>query len=298
MGSADATQAVPWWRGWTPVLALPLPVVVFTPAEVPRWLFMWLLALAIYFSFKWLTWRRTPVRRVAWWQHAGYVLAWPGLDSRAFLQLKRSPALRPTAGEWTFAVCKFLLGAAIVWGAARVVPDGQDILRAWVGMVGMSFLLHFGSFHLSSCAWRGIGVDARTLMNWPIASVSVSEFWGRRWNTAFRDLTHRFLFRPLTAKLGPRWAVAAGFVFSGLIHELIISVPAGGGHGGPTIFFVLQGLALLVERSKLGQTVGLGAGVRGLLFTGLVLTTPAFLLFHPPFVRNVVLPFMQALGAT
>ena len=40
------------------------------------------------------------------------------------------------------------------------------------------------------------------LMKRPASSVSVGAFWGRRWNTAFRDLAYRFLFRPLTARLG------------------------------------------------------------------------------------------------
>src|SRR3954470_5701714 len=123
-------------------------------------------------------------------------------------------------------------------------------------MVGIILVLHFGSFHLLSCAWRSAGVQARPLMNRPLASIGVAEFWGRRWNTAFRDLTHRFLFRPLTARLGPRAGLAAGFVFSGLIHELAISVPAGAGYGGPTLFFCLQVPAILFERSRPGRALG------------------------------------------
>jgi hypothetical protein len=157
-------------------------------------------------------------------------------------------------------------------------------------------MLHFGTFHLLSCAWRRAGVEARPLMNWPLASASVSEFWGRRWNTAFRDLTHRFLFRPLTARLGPRGALAAGFVFSGLVHDAVISVPAGGGYGGPTLFFTAQGAALLAERSRPGRAAGLGRGWRGWLFTMLVLAVPVGVLFHPPFVLNIIVPFMHALG--
>lgn len=134
-------------------------------------------------------------------------------------------------------------------------------------------------------------------MNRPLASVHVGEFWGRRWNTAFRDLTHRFLFRPMTAKLGPRWAIAAGFLFSGLVHDLVISIPARGGYGGPTSFFTIQGMALLIERSRIGAIAGLGRGWRGWLFTMLVLAVPAYALFHPPFVKNVIVPFMRALGA-
>ena len=59
-----------------------------------------------------------------------------------------------------------------------------------------------------------------------------------------------------------------------VVHDLVISVPAGGGYGGPTLFFALQGVAVLVERSPLGRRVGLGRGWRGWLFTMLVLLAP------------------------
>ena len=133
-------------------------------------------------------------------------------------------------------------------------------------------------------------------MNWPLASTSVSEFWGRRWNTAFRDLTHRFLFRPVSTRLGARWALVAGFVFSGVLHDLVISVPAGGGYGGPSLFFALQGVAILVERGRVGRWLGLGQSARGWLFTMGILLMPLYGLFHPPFVREIVVPFLRALG--
>jgi hypothetical protein len=47
-------------------------------------------------------------------------------------------------------------------------------------MIGIVTTLHFGLFHLIACAWRTAGVDAQSLMNRPLASGSVSEFWGRR----------------------------------------------------------------------------------------------------------------------
>jgi Membrane bound O-acyl transferase family len=125
----------------------------------------------------------------------------------------------------------------------------------------------------------------------------VSEFWGKRWNIAFRDITYRFLFRPLAKSLGPRAGLAAGFLFSGLVHDLVISVPAGGGYGWPTLYFVVQGLGLLAERSKIGRQLGLGAGWRGRAFTMVVVFAPLFGLFHPPFVHAVILPFLDAIGA-
>ena len=288
---------VPRWRGWAPVVVLPAAVLTLTPAAWPRWAFMWTLAAAIYAGCKWLTWRRTPAPGAPWWRHAGYLLAWPGLDARAFLLGKPvSEKDRPAPREWWGAALKTLGGGLLFWGVARQVPADRPLLFGLVGMVGLVFLLHFGSFHLLSCAWRSIGIDAKPLMCWPVASTSVSEFWGRRWNTAFRDLTHRFLFRPLTARFGPRLALAGGFVFSGLVHDLIISVPARGGYGWPTLFFCVQLGAMLAERSRLGRAAGLGAGWRGWLFTMVVLILPAFGLFHPPFVSNVIVPFLRAAG--
>jgi hypothetical protein len=86
------------------------------------------------------------------------------------------------------------------------------------------------------------------------------------------------------------------FAASGLVHELVISFPARGGYGFPTAYFLLQGFSVLFERSNTGRTIGLGHGWRGWLFTAMCAGGPAFWLFHPPFVRNVILPMFQTLA--
>ena len=289
---------MPWWQGWLPLVVLPAAVVVLAPASWPRWAVMWTLAFAIWCGCKWLTWRRTPVPGAPMWRNAAYLVAWPGLDPAAFLSPGSSAAVRkPDRGEWLFGAGKLLAGLVLLYGVVRLVPAEYPYLAGWVGMVGTIMVLHFGSFHLASCFWRSLGVNARPLMHSPLSSVSLGEFWGRRWNTAFRDLTHRFLFRPLIARLGARWAVFAGFTFSGIVHDAVISVPAGGGYGGPTIFFVLQAIGMLAERSRTGRRIGLGKGWRGCLFAMLLLVPPAPLLFHPPFIEGIVVPFMKAIGA-
>ncbi|MEM9657040.1 MAG: MBOAT family protein [Planctomycetota bacterium] len=281
--------------GWGPLASLPAAVIYALTPQWPRWAFMWSLAFAIYAGFKWLTWRRTPVTGVSWRRRFGYLAAWPGMDAFAFLG--PTTAARPEPKEWLSAFAKLVIGVVLLFGVARLVPHGASYLAGWIGMIGLVMILHFGAFHLLSCAWRSYGVDAKPVMNRPVVSKSVGEFWGRRWNTAFRDLTFRFLFRPLTARLGPRFAAVAGFSVSGLIHDLVISFPARGGYGGPTAFFLLQGMALLIERSSVGRRSGLGRGWRGWLFAAAALALPACLLFHPPFVREVVQPFMRAIGA-
>ena len=164
-------------------------------------------------------------------------------------------------------------------------------------MIGLVMMLHFGLFHLLSCVWRTVGVEARPLMKWPLLSASISEFWGVRWNMAFRDLTYRFLFRPLMLRIRAWQTVLIVFLLSGLVHELVISVPARGGYGGPTAFFLLQGLAILMSRSDIGSRIGLRSGISGWGFAMMILVPPAFVLFQPIFISAVIVPFMQAMGA-
>jgi alginate O-acetyltransferase complex protein AlgI len=256
---------------------------------------MWTLAVTIYAGCKWLTWHRASVPGAPFWRHAGYLLAWPGLDAQSFLSPAAVPA--PARREWLFAFGKFAAGAGLLAVGVRLVPAGWPSVAGWVGMIGIVMVLHFGIFDLLSCAWRRVGVAARPLMNWPLASRSLSEFWGRRWNLAFRDATHRFLFRPLVPRLGAPGAILAGFLVSGLVHDVVISIPAGGGYGGPTLFFGLQGAAMLFERTRIGLQIGLGHGWKGWLFTMLMLVVPLGALFHPPFVTTVIVPFLGFLGA-
>jgi alginate O-acetyltransferase complex protein AlgI len=292
------TRRLPAWRGWPPVFVLPAAVLLLTPATWPPWALTWLLTAAIFSGVKWLTWRRTPVSGAAWRRHLAYLVAWPGLDAAAFLDpAPLADSMKPRPAEWVRGAGNALLGAGLFWGAARLVPDELPVVTAWVGLVGLALLLHFGTLHLLSCAWRAAGVNAQPLMKRPASSTGVSEFWGRRWNTAFRDLAYRFLFRPLTARLGAAWGLFAGFLFSGLVHDLVISVPARGGWGLPTLFFLLQAAAIAVERSRRGRALGLGRGWGGRLFTAAVLLGPALLLFHPPFLERVALPFMRVMGA-
>jgi hypothetical protein len=259
---------------------------------------MWTMALTIYISCKWLTWQNAAARHVPSWKHVAYLVAWPGMDANGFLEERtHSRALRCCSSEWLLATGKLTVGTALLFAIARIIPSQHPYVVGWIGMIGIVLILHFGALHLLSCLWRSVGLEAHPLMNRPLASTSLSEFWGRRWNTAFRDLTHLFLFRPCATQLGPRWGLMAGFLFSGAIHDLVISVPAHGGYGGPTAFFAIQGLAIVIERSALGRHIGLGAGWSGRLFTAAVLIAPVGLLFHRPFVIGVVVPFMRALGA-
>ena len=281
---------------WLPISVLPLTAIACRNL-LPPWVFMWILSFAIYLSLKWLTWwsARSRISHPAW-RSVGYLLAWPGMDADAFLDAsQRVPP--PSLTVWLWATFETILGAILLWGLVRSIPQGQPLLRGWVGMLGLILLLHFGTFQIVSLLWQSIGVKAEPIMSAPLRSTSLGEFWGKRWNLGFRQLAHELIFRQLYRRLGAGTAGFLVFVVSGLIHDLVISLPARGGYGLPTLYFLLQGAGVTVERSRFGKRLGLGQGVRGWCFTMVFLAVPVFGLFHPWFVLRVILPFMRAIHA-
>lgn len=265
--------------------------------RMPNWAFMWTLAFSIFGGLKWLTWRRER-RRVP--HGAGrplaYLLAWPGMDAKTFLDCRNIPR-KPRAQDWLWAVLKMALGVTLLWGVARRIPPAETLVRGWIGLFGLIFLLHFGSFHVVALFWQRLGIRADPIMAEPIRSKTLSEFWSKRWNLGFRQLAYDLIFRPLHRRIGAGAAGLLVFVLSGLIHDLVISFPARAGYGLPTAYFTLQGFGVALERSVLGRYLGLQQGIRARVFMLALTAGPAFWLFHPPFVRNVIVPFMRAIHA-
>ncbi len=281
--------------GWLPMAAL-VPLALALGPWLAAWVWMWTLAVAIYAGFKWLTFAQAieggvrPRSRARAWI---YLLGWPGMDARRFLV--EASAGPPPVRAWGWAGLKTLLGVGLLWGVARFLGGG--LLAGWVGMVGIIFLLHFGSFDLVALFWQRQGIVAPPLMRAPILAGSLGEFWGRRWNAGFRDLVFGASFAPLKRRWGVRPATLTIFLLSGLIHDLVISVPAGRGYGLPTAYFALQGAGLLAEHAR-GTALARWRGQwQGRVWTWIIVAGPAFWLFHPPFVRRVILPFMHAVHA-
>jgi hypothetical protein len=284
------------WIGWVPIAVLPLGSLAFRDL-LPPWEFMWCLSFAIFAGLKWLTWwkARTQITH-ARWRSAAYLLAWPGMDAEAFLD-QSSRVTRPAWQDWLAALFKTAVGALLIWIVARLVPAQESILRGWVGMLGLILLLHFGSFEIIALVWQSLGVEAISIMSTPLRSTSLSEFWGNRWNLGFRQLSYDLIFGPLRGTYGAGAASLVVFIASGLVHDFVISIPARGGYGLPTTYFVLQGLGVTVEHSILGKRFGLRKGLRGWLFMAAFTAGPVFWLFHRLFVLRVILPFMEAIHA-
>jgi len=281
--------------GFLPLAVLVAGALLFG-RSLPAWGYMWAMAIALFGGVKWLSWwevRNAVAHRPA--RSLAYLTLWPGMNARSFLcgLRPRKPALR----NWFWALSKTCLGVVLLWSVARYVPSARPLLRGWVGLFGLVLVLHFGTFEIVALGWQALGVDAEPIMQSPIFSDSLSEFWGKRWNLGFHQLAHELVFRPVRPLLGVRLATLLVFLFSGLIHELVISLPARGGYGLPTSYFLLQSAGVLFERSGIGRWLHLRRGVPGWAFTAIMTAAPAFWLFHPLFVLRVVLPFMKAIRA-
>ncbi|HJS99770.1 MAG TPA: membrane bound O-acyl transferase family-domain-containing protein [Terriglobales bacterium] len=257
---------------------------------------MWALAYSIFWGCKWLSWWKACLKidGVGARRSLAYLFAWPGMDAEAFLDVKWR-AERPQRSEWLRASAKTGLGAVLLWFVVRHIP--AEMMAGWVGMLGLVLILHFGVFELLSLFWRSTGINAQPIMRSPVLATSLGDFWGKRWNLGFRQLTYDLIFRPIQARTDAGFALLMSFLASGLIHDLVISFPARGGYGLPTAYFLLQGYGILLERSALGKRLGLGSGVRGWLFMAVWAGGPACILFHPWFVELVMMPFLGAIGA-
>lgn len=300
--ATPTTPATPrtTWLDWLPLFAMTAAAAVLARGFA-AWIYMWLIAVAVFAGFKWLTWRDAVRRlpRVTMGRSLAYLLAWPGMDAAAFLDARLRPHDPPSERfiALTIATINILLGGVLLVAVTPMLAPASALAAGWAVMIGLALMLHFGLFAWLAQLWRGAGVDATPLMAAPPAATSLADFWGRRWNRAFRVLAFDYVFAPLRRRLGPRAALIVAFLFSGLLHDLVISVPARGGYGLATLYFLAQGGGMLFERSRLGRAIGLGRGLPGRLFAIVMVTAPMFGLFHPWFVGRVIMPMAQAFGA-
>lgn len=275
------------------IALIPLLGVAMVARGWPAWAFMWAMAVAVWFAFKWMMW--TDAKNLgppSWTRAAGFFLGWAGTDAVPFRETLRTE--NPLKHDWLRAVGRALMGAGTIWIGVRLVINSSMHLAGWVGMIGTVLLLHFGLFEVIGLIWRRAGVGVEPLMDRPLHARSVADFWSR-WNRGFRNLAYRKVFRPLHRRIGLAGAAFGTFCFSGLIHDLMISIPAGAGYGLPTLYFLIQFLAVMVER--LPAIRNLHPLIRR-LFTFAVVVGPVGILFHRDFVLNVFVPFLNVIGAT
>ena len=213
-------------------------------SSLPPWVFMWAMAFALYAGCKWLTYCDARDRGVASdrLRRSAISSRGPGWTRpRFWAQTERRR--RPARSEWIAAVAQDRDSARRCSGVAPAALPGHPLLAGWLGMVGLMFRPALR--HVPPAVARLADASASTPCRVMQQSAAFEHRWrtsgGRRWNTAFHELATRFTFRPLRLRVGPARGHAAGVSALGLIHELVISLPAHGGYGLPTGYFVRPG---------------------------------------------------------
>jgi alginate O-acetyltransferase complex protein AlgI len=115
------------------------------------------------------------------------------------------------------------------------------------------------------------------LFDAPWRASTAAGFWRDRWNRGFAEMTAIAVQRPLARRFGDRRALLASFAWSGVLHEVALSLPVRAGFGLPTLYFVVQGLFVLWQGERRSRAATLAA---------IVLPLP--LVFHPWFLAGVL----------
>src|SRR6185436_9352627 len=105
---------------YLPLLALSA-VAILVRDFLPAWVFMWVIALALFAGCKWLVfcdeYEKGAVHGVR--RSLGFFLGWPGMDAARFLS-DDGAAAKPGRREWIAATVKTLAGVLIVWRVPRM----------------------------------------------------------------------------------------------------------------------------------------------------------------------------------
>jgi alginate O-acetyltransferase complex protein AlgI len=272
-------------------------VVVTSPIVLVGWASMLVNCIALFLTMKQLVWFASPQanKSANLSERTAFYLLWPGMDLAAF-QSRRPQELRIAApSEWAAAAAKILLSAIVI---GLLLPSTDHGFSTWVGIAGMLagvLLVHCGLFHLLALIWQAAGSNVRPIMHAPLAATSLADFWGRRWNLAFRDAAALILFRPAAQRWGVAAATLLTYLASGLLHDALISLPARGGYGMPTLYFMLQYVGVICERLVFRDKTRKWNRVANRATTAITVILPLPLLFHKPFSENVILPILDAI---
>lgn len=232
-------------------------------------------------------------------QWIGFSVFWPGMNPALFQHWKPQmtrqeeidqSVLRHGVSCFVGGICLIIL-AILLWPVTH-----SYILITLLLLTGLSLSIHFGLFDLLTVAWQSQGVACTPLFLSPLLSTSLHEFWGQRWNMAFSEMTRLAVYLPLSKKVSANSAAMCAFIFSGLLHELAISFSVMAGFGMPSLYFLLHGLLMMLERYlyRNGKAINKHPWL-GRVWTIVWLILPVPLLFHQPFLAGVVWPIVEAM---
>lgn len=219
---------------------------------------------------------------------------WPGMCEKPLRQ--RVPPGDADGALFVRGYLALLLGCGLLVAIALTSPYIPDFYTGLFGLLPLFLIVHLGYATILTALLRLSNRPVAPLFEAPFRSATLHDFWSRRWNLPFVEMNRAILFRPLATRFGARIAVLLTFVFSGLLHELGITYPAGSGFGAPTIYFTLHGLLVLVESSRGPLMQRIPRPLRqAWVWIWVIGALP--LLFPAGFRATLIVPFYRALQA-
>ena len=279
--------------GWILAVSATFLVHYYTLAEAPGYR-MLAIIIILFTSMKVIVAHEYSVghNRLTFLQWMAFALTWFGMNPDVFARRtmnKKSQGMQLIR----FGISRIGMGLVlclIAYFLSRVTYFGiiHTIIITLCLLTGLSLILHFGILNINSGIWNLLGVGTYALFKAPFRSLSLSEFWGRRWNFAFSEMTSIAVHRPLKKITDHKIATVVAFAFSGLLHELAISLPVNRGYGLPSLYFVIQAVALMAEKKIHFKSEKIKHA--WVLFW---LIAPIPLLFHKYFLEGIIWPIIK-----
>jgi len=235
---AGIGMALPW------AMAAPVLRAVYGMASVTHVLRLPLLAraLAVPASAAWL---QAPSRRVAF-VHFYH-------DLRSAVRVPRLTLAGRLATAWAAGAGATAASIVALQWVHREVPQSgarQATLLLLAGIYFVASVYTVDAFYRTLLLPTGYDVPGTNQRPW--RARTVSEFWGRRWNSGIQHLLRDSVYVPLAAAGCPRGtAVLATFAASAGLHVYpmyMVGVRAGV-CASVLLFFLVQALLMLAERS-------------------------------------------------
>ncbi|MBI3633095.1 MAG: membrane bound O-acyl transferase family-domain-containing protein [Candidatus Vogelbacteria bacterium] len=233
-----------------------------------------------------------------WWLI--FNLGWVGPRAKVFTEpfvayRKETESLALRGLLWaSVGGALFYLAMLVGSGAVYVSFVSRDLLFFFLALPALSLIFHFGLLNLLAAFWQSNRVGCQSQFNEPFLATSLSSFWGKRWNNAFSEMATSAIYRPLSPIVGTNLAAMAVFIFSGALHELVISFPVHAGYGLPMLYFLIHGCLVVTERKF--KTWGYSVNtypVIGWIWTAFWLILPLPILFHQPFIKRIIWPIFN-----
>ncbi len=166
----------------------------------------------------------------------------------------RRDARRDGIGVFGRAVAKALAFAGMIALNSAFDLHGQQWLSSLWMMFGLYFMFS-AVVDLMTVPFRVVGMTVYEVFNAPPLARSPRDFWSRRWNLWFTQMSNMLIFQPLGGAQRPLLGVSAVFVFSAVLHEYMTWVALTRPDGRMLAFFLIHGLATILT-TLLGKRLG------------------------------------------